>query len=354
MVRKGPAPDPAPPPAQEPAYRKVPVSPSDAHSRDLTARKAKAGSGGGGKPAASGSSGKKAASEAPGRQAEASEVSERKAASGASGKKAASEAPGRQAETSEVSEKKAASGSSGKKAASGEPREDPHAGPTPARTSVGKASSVKGTGGTVPKGPSARKSGGRHGRSAHGGAHPCLDPESGFYREEHFELSLRYEMNRTLEAEKPLGLLLVSFEGGLPGFFAGFLQERLRRIDLPSRLGRGEAAVIMPRVNPSRAGRLVERLGADLAADGRMGGAGMPLFGAALAWPNDTVTPEGLLARARESLDTAAATSERLMSGRGPYAEAETELVAEEKETLFAGFSLLRGPDPSGGEGPGS
>jgi hypothetical protein len=188
------------------------------------------------------------------------------------------------------------------------------------------------------------------GARRHRTGHPCLDPESGFFREEHFELSLKYEMARSLEAEKPLGLLVVSFNGALPGFFAAFLRERLRRIDLPSRLGPGEIAVIMPRVNPSRAGRLVERLGADL-ADRQPLDCGMPLFGAALAWPNGTLTAEGLLAKAMAAADTAAATAERLMSGKGPYAEAETELVAEEKETLFAGFSLLRGSDPAGGGG---
>jgi hypothetical protein len=205
-----------------------------------------------------------------------------------------------------------------------------------------------GTGKPQSGSPARKRAGGKGGCGPH---HPCLDPESGFYREEHFELSLQYEMDRSLEAEKPLGLLVVSFEGGLPGFFAEFLLGRLRRIDLPSRLGRGEAAVIMPRINPSRAGRLVERLGLDLAADGRLPGGVMPRFGVALAWPNGVMTSEELLVKARESADTAAVTAERLMSGRGPYSEAETELVAEEKETLFAGFSLLRGPDPSGGKG---
>jgi hypothetical protein len=183
--------------------------------------------------------------------------------------------------------------------------------------------------------------------------HPCLDPESGFYREEHFELSLKYEMSRSLEAEKPLGLLVISFEGGLPGFFAGFLLERLRKIDLPSRLGPGEAAVIMPRVNPSRAGRLVERLGHDLAEGGGLAGAKAPLFGAALCWPNDVMTPESLLAKARASCDGASVTAEKLLSGKGLYAEAQTELIPEEKETLFAGFSELRGPDPLCGEAKG-
>jgi GGDEF domain-containing protein len=185
--------------------------------------------------------------------------------------------------------------------------------------------------------------------------HPCLDPESGFFREEHFALSLKYEIARSLEAEKPLGLLLVSFGGAFPASFAGTLRERLRRIDLPSRLGPGEAAVIMPRVIPSRAGRLIERLGADLAGEEGPGG-GPPLFGVALAWPNDSATPDGLLAKARASLDAAAAVADRLLNGKGPFAEAETQLAAEERDSLFAGFSRLTGgipADPGDGSGPG-
>jgi hypothetical protein len=180
--------------------------------------------------------------------------------------------------------------------------------------------------------------------------HPCLDPESGFFREEHFEVSLKYELARSLEAEKPLGLLVVSFPGGLPGFFSGFLRDRLRRIDLPSRLGTGECAVIMPRVTPARMGKLIERLGEELGGRGPAEGP-PPLFGAALAWPNDIITAEELLAKARAASDTAEATGGRLVQGTGPYAETDTALAPDEKETLFQGFSQLRGGASQGGGG---
>jgi hypothetical protein len=159
-------------------------------------------------------------------------------------------------------------------------------------------------------------------------------------------------MARSLEAEKPLGLLAVSFQGGLPGFFAEFLRARLRRIDIPSRLGTGEAAVIMPRVNPARAGRLVEKLGADLAAEPRLAGQ-MPLFGAAFAWPGDSVGPEELVSRARAAYDTPSGTAERILAAREGCASEDTALAADEKEILFQGFSELHGKGPGGAPGPG-
>jgi hypothetical protein len=152
-------------------------------------------------------------------------------------------------------------------------------------------------------------------------------------------------MARSLEAEKPLGLLVISFAGGLPQGFTELLTERLRKIDLPARLGPGEAAVIMPRVSPTRAGRLVERLGEDLAGCGWPAGS-EPRFGTALAWPNDSLTHEELLAKARASCDDAATMAERLLSGKGPFSEPETAIEAEEKDKLFAGFSELRGRKP--------
>jgi hypothetical protein len=173
-----------------------------------------------------------------------------------------------------------------------------------------------------------------------------VDPESGLYHEEHFERSLAYEIARALESEKPLGLLLLSQVGGAALPWAGlgaFLGRELRRIDVPARLSGGELAVILPRVGIPRLAKLVEGLEREFPAGGP--GPGLS-YGFVLCRPTGSEDPAWLLREARGFSGGAPGLLAALRERVGKIAG--SRLLAEERETLFKGFSTLCGKDGQG------
>ncbi|MDR2350407.1 MAG: GGDEF domain-containing protein [Deltaproteobacteria bacterium] len=248
-----------------------------------------------------------------------------------------------------------------------------------------------------------------------GGSWHCLDPVTGLYREEHFNVSLAHETARSFETEKPLAALLIRSEGEpFPkDFMSGVLKKNLRETDLPSILETGEIAVIMPRVALSGLGRLVGKLGAAL---GGAGGKRRVLFGAKILNPNRDLdrildrtidgetdgeitgpppgTPkrpgagktgklprgspvdspvespeadlarrrakklaDSVLERARASYAPAGDLARDLANLKGFFKTEDTALLSEEKESLYRGFEGLakgqREPLPPGDSGVG-
>jgi GGDEF domain-containing protein len=165
-----------------------------------------------------------------------------------------------------------------------------------------------------------------------------VDQESGLYHQEHFEQTMRYEMARVLEAEKPLGLMIVSLKKNdtdLCALLGDLFKKMLRKIDVPARLSTGELAVIFPRVNLGRLSRLVEKVEEVITAKSP----GLkPRYGFAFYRPNSPEELPELLNQARFFMD-AGSFSESLQAKSGHFAE--SALLAEEKETLFKGFSSL-------------
>jgi GGDEF domain-containing protein len=193
--------------------------------------------------------------------------------------------------------------------------------------------------------PGAGAPGGKHPRAGHHhpkGIHSCLDPVTLLYHEEHFLVSLKYEMARSLEAEKPLGLLLINFgeEAEPPLFLSELLERNLRKIDLPSRLRSGEIAIVMPRVNVVRLGKLVEKLGREISGKDKSIKA---LFGAVILSPNQSSeSPEAALRKGRAAYASYEKLSEDLTNLKGSFGAEDTALRSEEKESLYEGFKSLR------------
>jgi GGDEF domain-containing protein len=174
----------------------------------------------------------------------------------------------------------------------------------------------------------------------------CVDSESGFCHQEHFERTLRCEMARVLETEKPLGLLVLSLKGAGPERYAALgevFSQELRRIDVPARLSDGSVAVILPRVSLLRLSRQLPRI------DGPLREKRPPLkaeYGFSLFRADGGEDPQDLLREAREFM-SAEELSKKLRDKSGRFAD--SEVLAEEKDTLFKGFSALRGETPEEG-----
>ncbi|MDR2338941.1 MAG: GGDEF domain-containing protein [Deltaproteobacteria bacterium] len=171
----------------------------------------------------------------------------------------------------------------------------------------------------------------------------CVDPESGFFHEEHFLRTLSSELARVQESGKPLGLLILSLEGKPKGIYpalAAVFAKELRKVDVPARLSAGGIAVILPRVNAPRLSRLIEAL--ERLASGSFPGLKLG-YGFASCGPGSASEPAALL---KGALDTVAGPEGLLrllkeVSGK----HSGSALLAEEKETLFKGFSSLCGKD---------
>ncbi|MDR2461296.1 MAG: GGDEF domain-containing protein [Deltaproteobacteria bacterium] len=171
--------------------------------------------------------------------------------------------------------------------------------------------------------------------------HGCIDVATGLYHEEHFLLSLEYEMARHLEAEKPLAMLLVSPVKDLGDFsLAKFFQANLRKIDLPAKLSTGELAIIMPRMSPARASKIVGKLGEGLERLGEN-----PKVGAVVIGPNENLNVLKVISKARESYAPFKSLATDLLNLTGAFKGEATELLAEEKDSLYAGFSSMRPPE---------
>jgi GGDEF domain-containing protein len=177
----------------------------------------------------------------------------------------------------------------------------------------------------------------------------CLDIVSGLYHPEHFELSLSYEFSRMERTEKPLGLVLVRLgeaaEDCLKAFkvMGSFIKSALRPLDLAARLGEREVAILMPEAQRDRAVRLLLALGREFEANPLFSGAS---FGASLARPYEGAGPADLLRRAGQNTGSAQQVAKKLLSGASPWAEIDTALIADEKDSLFDGFSVLSAPLP--------
>jgi GGDEF domain-containing protein len=175
----------------------------------------------------------------------------------------------------------------------------------------------------------------------------CVDPLSGLYHRQHFQLSLAYELGRMNRTERPLGLVVVRpARSGARAVraVANFLKTSLRPLDVAARLGEREIGVLLPEADRDRTARLLGALAARF-GDGGPDGGGLA-YGGTLARPWEDWTPERLLARARDGLDAASVVIARTLDAAGPWAEANTALAGPERGALFDGFSsLFGGPD---------
>jgi hypothetical protein len=173
----------------------------------------------------------------------------------------------------------------------------------------------------------------------------CLDPESGLYHGEHFELSLKCELERPDQFERPLGLIVVALNGR--GQKSGwsvlgqFLKNRLRRLDMASRLKDGSLAVLLPRTGLKKTVGLLQELGQFFDSQKELKG-WAPRFGAALIRPSDGQGPSSFLAMATKELGLASEVAVKLLEDKKAILEADTALVPAEKASLFDGFQCLR------------
>ena len=180
-----------------------------------------------------------------------------------------------------------------------------------------------------------------------GAAATCVDPVSGLFHCQHFMLSLAYELGRMNRTERPLGLVVIRPPRGGPRTMraiAAFLRTALKPLEVAARLGGREIGVLLPEAGKDRTARLLEALAAKF-GDG--GGARSIAYGGALARPWEDWTPERLLAKAKDGLDSAPSVIARTLDSSGPWAEANTALAGAEKGALFDGFTYL-----FGGTGP--
>jgi GGDEF domain-containing protein len=170
----------------------------------------------------------------------------------------------------------------------------------------------------------------------------CLDPASGLYHRQHFQLSLTYELNRMERSEKPLGLVVIRLpEGGAKMMrpLGSFLKKALRSLDTPAQLGRLEAAALLPECDRGRVTRLLSTM-AERYGDGGPN-ISVIAYGGALARSWEDWTAAKLLARARRDMNSASAVIARLLAGAGPWAEVTTAVVAAERDSLYEGFTSL-------------
>jgi GGDEF domain-containing protein len=180
-------------------------------------------------------------------------------------------------------------------------------------------------------------------RTARNASATCLDPASGLYHPQHFRLSLDYEHSRMERAEKPLGLIILRLPGAGDEAFAalsGFLKGALGPLDLAARLGGPEVGILIPEAGRDRAARLLTALGQEYGPGGRLAGPAA-IFGAALARPFQGGGPDDLLRKARDSMGPAQEAARKVLSGSGPWAEADTALAGPERDSLFNGFGTL-------------
>ncbi|MDR2442952.1 MAG: GGDEF domain-containing protein [Deltaproteobacteria bacterium] len=169
----------------------------------------------------------------------------------------------------------------------------------------------------------------------------CVDAKSGLYNRQHFEFSLDYEFSRMERTDKPLGLIVVRLPEGSDQIqkIGAFLKTNLRPLDLASKLSDAEVSILLPEADGERAVHLLMALAKEF-------GDGGPLnssigYSGALAKPYAEWTPEKLLNFAREGFDSAKVVIKKILSGSNPWAEANTALASDEKESLFEGFTSL-------------
>ncbi|MDR1545585.1 MAG: hypothetical protein LBU12_02485 [Deltaproteobacteria bacterium] len=171
----------------------------------------------------------------------------------------------------------------------------------------------------------------------------CLDQATGLYHPEHFRITFLNELKRMDRTERPLGLIVAQLGQPAPEALkalGSFFKKTLRPLDQAAHLKDGEVAILLPETDRDQALALIESLGLEFEFNPLLQGRLVGL-GAALARPYEDRAPEDLFVNARESLGPAAEAAARILSGAGPWAEADTALAAEEKDSLFLGFSRL-------------
>ncbi|MDR1609086.1 MAG: hypothetical protein LBT38_11880 [Deltaproteobacteria bacterium] len=158
----------------------------------------------------------------------------------------------------------------------------------------------------------------------------CLEP-SGLYRKQHFLIALDHEILRLDSAHESLTFILVDFVYPPDWDWLGpKLLSYLGARDLAGRIEE-RVAILLPEASFQKVRRVLEQM-AEL---------GPMTCGLVQARPGHLVTDMTFFDAARCHMIDREDAIKELIASRGPLAEKETEVLLEEKNSLFEGFSRL-------------